>query len=105
MERCFQTFGNPMKAFEHMDKDHDGLLTADEWAAGAAKMKLKPDQVARLFKNMDSNHKENTGHHVSKWEFYSYLDYEEPAFRSFNDGYGDIDAFGSDHKQFNKLTD
>merc|ERR1719161_394596 len=53
---------------------------------------------------MDSNHGENTDKHISKWEFYHYLDYEEPAFRTYGDGYGDIDGWGTEHKKFNKLS-
>jgi len=103
MERMFQHFGNPDKAFAEMDKNHDGILDLEEWKAGAVKMKLKPDQVERIFKDMDSNHKESTQGGLSKWELFNYLDYEVPSFRTHGDGYGDIDAFGSDHKKFNEL--
>merc|ERR1719247_2231799 len=52
---------------------------------------------------MDSNHKENTEGGLSKWEFFNYLDYQEPSQIAYGDGYGDIDPFGADHKKFNKL--
>merc|ERR550537_1540348 len=57
LERCFLHFGNPKQAFEEMDKDHDGLLHPDEWKWGAKKMKLKPEQWERVWKDIDSNHK------------------------------------------------
>jgi len=103
LERCFQYWENPKVAFEAMDKNNDGVLSVTEWAGGAAKMKLNPDQERRIFKEMDTNHKEATGLHISKWEFYKYLDYEEPNFKSTGDGYGDIDPWGTDHKKFNEL--
>merc|ERR1711871_951608 len=56
MERCFQDFGNPHKAFEAMDTDHDGLLTPEEWKVGAQKMGLKPEQIDFIFKEMDTDH-------------------------------------------------
>merc|ERR550537_1507595 len=86
-----------------MDKNKDGLLSPLEWAGGAAKMRLKPDQEKRVFKEMDTNHRENTQIYISKWEFYKYLDYEEPNFKSTGDGFGDIDPWGTDHKKFNEL--
>merc|ERR550537_838598 len=86
-----------------MDKNKDGLLSPLEWAGGAAKMRLKPDQEKRVFKEMDTNHRENTAIYISKWEFYKYLDYEEPNFKSTGDGFGDIDPWGTDHKKFNEL--
>merc|ERR1719321_1581541 len=79
MELCFQHYGNPLKAFDAMDTDHDGLLSPAEWKVGGEKMKLKPEQIDRLLNDMDSNHKENTDGHLSKWEFFDYLDYEEPG--------------------------
>jgi len=78
-------------------------LSPAEWKAGAVKMKLKPDQVDRLFKDMDSNNKEKTGQALSKWEFFNYMDYEAPSKVTHGDGYGDIDPFGGDHKKFNEL--
>merc|ERR1719271_756514 len=86
-----------------MDKNHDGLLSPTEWAGGAAKMRLKAEQEKRIFKEMDINHRENTQIFISKWEFYKYLDYEEPNFKSTGDGFGDIDPWGTDHKKFNEL--
>merc|ERR1719420_287466 len=103
MERCFQYYGNPQKAFDEMDKNKDGLLSPLEWAGGAAKMRLKADQEKRVFKEMDTNHRENTQIYISKWEFYKYLDYEELTFKSTGDGFGDIDPWGTDHKKFNEL--
>merc|ERR1719428_2046896 len=38
MEKCFQAFGNPSKTFDAMDTDNDGLLSPEEWKAGATKM-------------------------------------------------------------------
>jgi len=105
MELMFQRYGNPTLAFEDMDTNQDGLLSPEEWELGATRMGLKPDQIDRLFKDMDSNHKENTPGHLSKWEFYDYLDYSEPLYRSWGDGYGDLDTWGSDHKKFNTLSD
>merc|ERR1719281_735645 len=66
-------------------------------------MGLKPDQIDRLFKDMDTNQKEKTAGHVSRWEFFDYMDYSEPAKAAGGDGYGDIDPFGQDHKKFNEL--
>jgi len=103
MEKCFQRYGNPSLAFETMDTDDDGLLSPQEWAAGGAKMGLKPDQIDRLFKDMDTNIKENTPSHLSKWEFYEYLDYSDPLYRTWGDGFGDVDGFGNAHKKFNTL--
>jgi len=103
MELCFQHYGNPVKAFDEMDADHDGLLSPAEWKKGGEKMGLKPDQIDRLLRDMDSNHKEKTPGHISKWEFFDYMDYAEPAKASGGDGYGDIDPFGQDHKKFNEL--
>jgi hypothetical protein len=103
MELLFQHYGNPVKAFDVMDENDDGLLDDFEWKIGAAKLKLKPDQIDRIFKAMDTNHKEKTGAHISKWEFYDYLDYQPPTTISRGDGYGDIDPFGTDHKKFNEL--
>merc|ERR1719393_187211 len=45
LERCFQYYGNPVKAFAAMDADKDGLLSPAEWKVGGEKMKLKPDQI------------------------------------------------------------
>lgn len=103
MEMCFQHYGNPSLAFEDMDTDQDGLLSPKEWALGATRMGLKADQIDRLFKDMDSNVREHTKGHLSKWEFYDYMDYSEPLFRTFGDGFGDLDNFGTDHKKFNTL--
>merc|ERR550537_1648426 len=86
-----------------MDKNKDGLLSPLEWAGGAAKMRLKSEQEERIFKEMDINHEEKTHLHISEWEFYKYLDYEEPNFKSTGDGFGDIDPWGTDHKKFNEL--
>jgi hypothetical protein len=103
MEKCFQTYGNPGKAFAAMDANKDGLLSPEEWKAGAAKMGLPASDIDRIFKDMDTNHGEGTPEHLSKWEFFQYMDYEEPLFVSRGDGYGDIDPFGHAHKQFNDL--
>merc|ERR1719265_98055 len=103
MELCFQAYGNPSKAFAAMDADKDGLLSPAEWKKGAAKMGLPPADIDRIFKDMDSNHGEGTASHLSKWEFYKYMDYEEPLLRHWGDGFGDIDPFGSAHKEFNNL--
>merc|ERR1719271_2162993 len=86
-----------------MDRNHDGLLSPAEWKDGARIMGLKPVQADRIFKEMDTNSKEKTGHHLSRWEFYTYLEYEEPNFTSTGDGYGDIDPWGFEHKKFNEL--
>lgn len=103
MEMCFQRYGNPSLAFEEMDTNHDGLLSPQEWAVGGAKMGLKESQINRLFKDMDTNNGENTAGHLSKWEFFDYLDYSEPNFKSWGDGFGDLDGWGNDHKKFNML--
>merc|ERR1719324_239959 len=103
MEHCFQTFGNPSKAFVAMDANQDGLLSPDEWKIGAAKMGIPTPDIDRIFKEMDSNHGESTPKHLSKWEFFQYMDYEEPLFVSRGDGFGEIDPFGTAHKEFNKL--
>jgi Ca2+-binding EF-hand superfamily protein len=103
MERAFQHFGNPTKAFVAMDTNEDGLLSPEEWKVGATKMGLGPAQVKRLFKDMDVNHKEHTQGFISHWEWNQFLDFEDPQEVTWNDGYGDIDPFGKDHKKFNVL--
>jgi len=103
MERCFKHFGNPGKAFYAADMDGDGLISKSEFVKIAEEMKLKPDQIDRLFKDMDSNHNEATELHISKWEMYHYMDYEDARFITFQDGYGDVDPWGSEHKKFNEL--
>jgi len=103
LERSFQHFGNPTKAFESMDVNHDGLLSPAEWKVGATKMGLGPAQVKRLFEDMDVNHKERTQGFISHWEWNYFLDYQDPNQVTWNDGYGDIDPFGKDHKKFNTL--
>merc|ERR1719487_195497 len=103
MEKCFQHFGNPNLAFEDMDTDKDGLLSPKEWARGGAKMGLKPEQVTRVFGDMDKNPNEHTHSHISKREFFDYLDFDLPQYKTWGDGYGDIDPFGHAHKKFNTL--
>ena len=36
--RYWRYYGNPMKAFEEMDKNHDGLLSPLEWAGGSEQL-------------------------------------------------------------------
>merc|ERR1712224_865494 len=103
MEMCFQAYGNPSRAFEQMDANHDGLLSPQERYLGGRRMGLKQDQIDRLFKEMDTNLRENTSGFLSKWEFYDYLDYSDPIWRTWGDGYGDMDGWGTDHKKFNML--
>jgi len=102
-ERCFQNYGNPSKAFYAIDEDGNGLMSKAEWEAAAKKLHLKPDQVKRLIKEMDVNTGERTHGEISKWEFFKYMDYEEARFVTYQDGYGDIDPFGSEEKKFNEL--
>jgi len=66
-------------------------------------MGLKPEQIARVFSEMDKNPNEHTKHHISKREFFDYLDFDLPNFKSYGDGYGDIDPWGTSHKKFNTL--
>lgn len=103
MEKCFAEYGNPDLAFDEMDTDKDGLLSPQEWAKGGEKMGLKPEQITRVFGEMDKNPKEHTHHHISKREFFDYLDFDLPNFKSWGDGYGDIDPWGTPHKKFNTL--
>lgn len=103
MERAFATFGNPQKAFEAMDTDQDGLLSPAEWKIGATKMGLGPAQIKRLFTEMDINEKEHTQGHISHWEWNHFLDFEDPRQVTWNDGFGDVDPWGTDHKKFNTL--
>jgi Ca2+-binding EF-hand superfamily protein len=103
LARCFEHFGNPEKAFQQMDLDKNGLIDKQEWKAFEKRMKLKPDQVKRIFKEMDTNNDEHTQDHVSEREFYDYLDYQPPHQITYEDGYGDIDPWGTHHKKFNTL--
>lgn len=103
MQRCFQTFGNPSKAFATMDTNMDGLLSPEEWKVGATEMGLQGVDIGRIFKDMDTNEGEATGLYLSKWEFFQYMDYDEPSVMTWGDGYGDIDPVGNAHKQFNEL--
>merc|ERR1719324_1974102 len=103
MELCFQTFGNPSKAFAAMDTNQDGLLSPEEWKVGATKMGLGPAQIKRLFSEMDTNEKEHTQGFVSHWEWNHFLDFEDPRQVTWNDGFGDVDPWGTDHKKFNTL--
>lgn len=103
LERCFQHFGNPDKFFEKIDKNNDGLLSPEEWEHGAKRLKLTPEQARKVWKDMNTNHKENTHGHISMWEFFKYLDYEPPPKVTWGDGYGDLDPFGHAHKKFNEL--
>merc|ERR1711990_1124482 len=66
MERCFEHYGNPAKAFDEMDVDHDGLLSPCEWEKGGKKMGLTEHQIKRIFGDMDKNHDEHTAKHISK---------------------------------------
>jgi len=104
MEKCFSKFGNPEKAFQQGDADGDGVLSPEEFEEMALKMGFKPDQVKRLFKEIDTNDGENSQNHISMWEFFTYIDYQIPARKTWHDGYGDIDAFGTEHKKFNTLS-
>eukprot|EP00746_Dinoflagellata_sp_MGD_P165407 gnl/MRDRNA2_/MRDRNA2_94657_c0_seq1.p1 gnl/MRDRNA2_/MRDRNA2_94657_c0~~gnl/MRDRNA2_/MRDRNA2_94657_c0_seq1.p1 ORF type:complete len:1522 (+),score=530.41 gnl/MRDRNA2_/MRDRNA2_94657_c0_seq1:147-4712(+) len=103
MEKCFAEYGNPDLAFDEMDTDKDGLLSPKEWALGGEKMGLKPEQIERVFGEMDRNPNEHTHHHISKREFFDYLDFDLPNFKTWGDGYGDIDPWGTPHKKFNTL--
>jgi len=103
LARCFEVFGNPQKAFQQMDLDKNGLIDKQEWKAFDKRMRLKPDQVERIFKEMDHNLDEHTQDNISEREFYDYLDYEVPHLITYGDGYGDIDPWGTHHKKFNVL--
>jgi len=103
LERCFQHFGNPEKAFQQMDLNKDGLIDKQEWKAFEKRMDLKPDQVKRIFKEMDTNIDEHTQDHISEREFYAYMDYEKTMQITYGDGFGDIDPWGMHHKKFNTL--
>jgi len=89
--------------FDIMDTNQDGLISPEEWKVGAVKMGIPASDIDRIFKDMDSNHGEATPHHLSKAEFFQYMDYEVPLFVTWADGYGDIDPFGTAHKEFNEL--
>lgn len=103
LERMFQKFGNPQKAFDMADLDGDHLLSWSEWEQMCRYMDFTPKQIKRLWKSANSNKGENTHNGISRWELYHYIDWEEPAKVTWGDGFGDIDPWGSDHKKFNKL--
>lgn len=103
LERMFQKFGNPQKAFDMADLDGDHLLSQSEFEQMCNYMEFSPKQIARLWKSANTNHGENTHNGISRWELYTYIDWEEPAKVTWGDGFGDIDPFGRDHKKFNKL--
>lgn len=104
LERLFRYEGNPQKAFEKYDRDEDHLLSKEEIEELLGKLKLNAKQIKRIRREIDTNHEENTNHFISKWELYTYLDWQEPAKVTWGDGFGDIDPFGTTHKKFNKLT-
>merc|ERR1719158_370961 len=86
MERCFAKLGNPKNAFETADVDEDGVLSEEEWKDLAVKkLGFSEQQAERLFKEMDTNTGENTQGFVSMWEFYTYIDFEEPPSVTFGD--------------------
>lgn len=103
LERCFQHFGNPKKAFENIDTNQDGLISEAEWKVALKKLGLNADQAARLWEGMDTNSGERTKGYVSKWEFFSYMEWEELLPQTWDDGFGDIDPWGLEHKKFNEL--
>merc|ERR1719335_26874 len=86
-----------------MDLDKDGLISKQEWKAFEKRMRFKPDQVERIFKDIDTNRDEHTQEHISEREFYDYLDYQPTFEISYQDGFGDIDPWGLHHKKFNTL--
>jgi len=103
LERMFQKFGNPQKAFDMADLNGDHLLSWEEWEQMCRYMEFTPKQIKRLWKSANSNHAENTHSGISRWELYHYVDWEEPPKVTWGDGFGDIDPWGSEHKKFNTL--
>jgi len=105
LERCFQHFSNPKNAFESMDSNQDHVISKEEWEAALGKLHLNAEQAARLWKLLDTNKGEHTQHFISKWEFYDFLDWQEPPpGATWGDGFGDIDPWGATHKKFNRLA-
>jgi len=104
LEACFAKFGNPQNAFDVGDKDEDGLISEDEWKTLGSELGFNENQMKRLWGLLDTNEGENTKDYISRWEWFDLMDYEEPRFVTFGDGFGDIDPFGTEHKKFNVMT-
>jgi len=103
LAKCFEHLQNPAEAFKELDVDGDMLVSEDEWKAFATKLHLSAEQAESLWKRIDTNEGEHTQGHMSQWEFFHFMDYQEPKKITWADGFGDLDSFGADHKKFNTL--